>query len=179
VASKVVDMAAETTTLSLSAPISLSSLPTLHPVLAFYAKYAKDFQDLANTPAEAYYARNAYINLPHGAFFTRRDRIWAFYKQMYGVFRANTIEQFYTLTIVSNATGTHTLHMEYVRGLHSNDGSSITRVPQVFVYEIGPAIEGEGTDGLQIQGLRCYYDVGLMQTAAKAEGIVIEEFGSV
>ncbi|KAK1254148.1 hypothetical protein MKX08_008143 [Trichoderma sp. CBMAI-0020] len=169
-------MAADTIILSLSAPISLSSLPALHPVLAFYAKYVKDFQDLANTPAEAYYTRDAYINLPHGAFFTGRDRLWDFYRQMYGIFRANTIEQFYTLTVVSDAVGTHTLHMEYVRGLHSHDNTTITRVPQVFVYEIGPAAEGEGTDGLQIRGLRCYYDVGLMRAAAKAEGIVIKEF---
>ncbi|KAL7895883.1 hypothetical protein HDV63DRAFT_411645 [Trichoderma sp. SZMC 28014] len=172
-------MTANTTTLSLSAPISLSSLPALHPVLAFYAKYGKDFQDLANTPAEAYYTHDAYINLPHGASFTGRDRIWAFYKQMYGTFRANPIEQFYTLTVVSDTAGTHTLHMEYVRGLHSHDGSSIIRVPQVFVYEIGPATEGEGTDGFQIRGVRCYYDVGLMRAAAKAEGVVIEEFESV
>ncbi|GFP58756.1 hypothetical protein ACSS6W_008530 [Trichoderma asperelloides] len=169
-------MATSTTTLSLSAPISLSSLPALHPVLAFYAKYAKDFQDLANTAAEAYYTHDAYINLPHGASFTGRDRLWAFYKQLYGIFRANPIEQFYTLTVVSDAVGTHTLHMEYVRGLHSHDGSSVTRVPQVFVYEIGAATEGEGTDGLQIRGLRCYYDVSLMRAAAKAEGVEVKEF---
>ncbi|KAL7919618.1 hypothetical protein ACQKWADRAFT_329499 [Trichoderma austrokoningii] len=171
-------MATNTTTLSLSAPISLPSLPALHPVLAFYAKYAKDFQNLANTPAESYYTRDAYIYLPHGTFFTGRDRLWSFYKQLYGAFQSNPIEQFHSLTVVSNAGGTHTLHVEYVRGLHSRDGSSTTRVPQVFVYEIGPAAEGEGTDGLQIRGLRCYYDVGLMRAAAKTEGIEIQEFGS-
>ena len=171
-------MAANTTTLSLSAPISLSSLPAMHPILAFYAKYTQAFQDLANSPVAAYYSRDAYISLPHGASFTGRDRIWAFYEQLYGAFRANTIEQFYTLTIVSDAAGTHTLHIEYVRGLQSRDGSYVTRVPQVFVYEFGPAAEGEGTDGLQIRGIRCYYDVGLMRAAARAEGVQVKEFGS-
>jgi hypothetical protein len=169
----------KTSTLSLSAPISLSSLPSLHPVLAFYAKYGVAFQDLAHSPAAAYYSRNAYINLPNGKSFTGRDRIWEFYKQLYGIFKNNTLKELYTLNIVSDTAGSgiYTLHMEYVRGLHSLDGKTVTNVPQVFVYEIGPAEQGkEGTDGLQILGVRCYYDIELMKRAAKGEGAEIDEF---
>lgn len=96
------------------------------------------------------------------------------------MFKANTVEDFYTLNIVSGTAGpgTHTLNIEYVRGLHSPDGKTITKVPQVFVYEMGPAEEGEGegTDGLQILGVRCYYDIGLMERAAKAQGVETEGF---
>jgi hypothetical protein len=167
------------TTLALSAPIDLASLPSLHPVLAFYAKYAAAFQDLAHNSPAAYYAPDAYINLPHGTTLTGRDKIWAFYEHVYSPFHTNSIEAFYTASIVS-VDDLHTLHMEYVRGLHSKDGTTVTTVPQVFVYELGPAApgQGEGTGGLQIWGVRCYYDERLMVKAAKLEGYDIAEFAS-
>lgn len=172
--------APKSTTLSLSAPISIASLPSRHPVLGFYAKYGVAFQDLAHTSPTAYYSSDAYINLPNGTSFSGRDRVWAFYENLYGTFKSNTLEAFYMLNIMSGPEpGSYFLTIEYLRGLHSYDGSTVTKVPQVFVYEIGPAQEGEGTDGLQIRGVRCYYDMGLLAKAAKAEGVEIKEFGNV
>lgn len=68
--------------------------------------------------------------------------------------------------VTNDQTGKHTLFIEVETGLHLKGGEGTVPLPQGFVYEIAEAESGQGTDGLQIWKLRCYFDKGLLRKAA-------------
>jgi hypothetical protein len=172
----------DTNAIVLSAPIEAASLPSIHPVLAFYAKYDVAMQDPANNSASAWYSRDANLKLPMMATFRGRDQVWSYYTRLFSPPQTIELEIIYSVTLVSSpADGKHRLTMEYVRGLRNRDGIMVTRVPQVWAYDIGVADqgEGEGTDGYQIHGVRCYYDMCLMNRAVRPRDDDADEPGEV
>lgn len=166
------------TTLSLQAPISITALPT-HPILAFYRKYAAGFADLENTDPHRFYAESSKIVFTDGTELQGASRLWAFYRQIYGSFTQSKGD-FLSLHLVSDETaGTHTLHMEVIRNLQGQKDEDVVKVPQYFVYNIGRADPGAGTDGLQIKEVRCYYDYALIKSAAAAQGVDVTKWKTV
>jgi hypothetical protein len=169
------------TTLSLQAPISTTALPP-HPVLQFYPKYTAGFANLENTDPTRFYSESSTIAFTDGTTLQGATKIWAFYRQTYGPFTRSTgaSADLLSLHIISDeATGTHTLHMEMIRYLQGHKHEDVVKVPQYFVYTIGKADPGAGTDGLQIKEVRCYYDYGLIKSAAAAQGIDVTKWKTV
>lgn len=62
--------------------------------------------------------------------------------------------------------GTHEIHATYTTSLHLDaESQKVLPVPQAFVYALGKADEGQGTDGLEFKSIRNYYDFGLIERA--------------
>ena len=164
-------VAISSSTLSFGAPISKDDLTTPHPVLKFYQQYSVGFDNLYNTDPLRFYATLSTITFPDGAVLQGASKIWAFYQQIYGSFGKTTGECLSMHIFADEATGTYTLHIELIRSLHGRGDGDEVKVPQYFVYSIGKADPGAGTDGLQIRGVRCYYDYSLIKSAATAIGV--------
>ena len=159
------------TTLSFVAPISEADLATPHPVLKFYQKYSVGFDNLYHTDPLRFYADSSTITFPDGKVLQGASKIWVFYQQIYGSFGKTTGECLSLHLLSDEATGTYTLHMELIRSLRGREDGNEVKVPQYFVYSIGKADPGAGSDGLQIHGVRCYYDYSLLKSAADAIGV--------
>lgn len=167
-------------TLSLLPPISEAELPSLHPVLGFYVKYSFDFfHHLNSTDGNLYYAGNATMTFTDGTTLQGAPGIWKFYRQIYGTFEKDTAEVLSVHLVSDDDNVAHILHIELVRKLSGPDGGTVFEVPQYFVYTIGKANAGEGTDGLQIKKLKVYYDYSVLKSAAAAVGDNVEKWKTV
>ena len=133
-------------TLSLAAPFS-ASLPTLHPILGFYFKYATAFKDLDHAASTSLYSKSAVLTFPDGKTLQGSDRIWSFYRQIYGPFYTNDADCLSLHIVSDESTGTHTLHIEMIRHLCSSGEQTAMVVPQYFVYTIRKVEGGAGAAG--------------------------------
>jgi hypothetical protein len=166
-----------TSELSLSSPIAVEDLASLHPILNFYTKYLEAFKDLFGTDPSRFYSANSLFRFPNGTELRGNTKIWAYYQQVYG----NAFKQSPTIPITINITsgesdGVKTLVLECTRFLLGPDDEKVAELPQAFVYQIGPADEGAGTDGWQIHEIRCYYELGLIVKAAEKMGVDVKSW---
>ena len=165
-----------TSTIALTAPIDLASLPD-HPAINFYKKYGAAFQtNLEGTQPTRFYDSDVINYLTTCSPGGERDAIhgaqncWNAFLKLYATFERNSYE-ILTFTVVSDEErGTHVIHMEAITSLHLKHGKGFVRVPQMFVYTIGKAKDGEGTDGLAFKEVRNYYNPDDIEKAKAQEG---------
>jgi hypothetical protein len=165
-----------TSTISLTPPFSMAKLSSLDPVLAFYVKYALAFGDLENTDSRRFYSANATLTFPDAMVLQGGARIWAFYRQIYVPFKKSPAECLSLHLDSDDTTSIHMLHVETIRSLYDVDDKLVSTIPQYFIYTIGVADDGAGTDGFQIKGVRCYYDYSLIKTAAALIGVDVSQW---
>ena len=91
--------------------------------------------------------------------------MWTFFKSLYGMIAKVTREIITMIVVSDDEAGTHRIHVELVTTLYPAEGRQPVPVPQTFVYVLGKADEGKGTDGLQFKELRNYYDYSLIKRA--------------
>lgn len=146
-------------------PSSLSE----HPIFTWYARYAHDF-DYAKTTTlpTRYYSSTAEIIHPDGSSTSGGRQIWYYYITLYGQFERISHDIISATALTDDQNGNHTLIIEVLTSLYPKGGKNKVSLPQGFVYEIRKAESGFGTDGLQIRKLRCYFDKGLLQSAASS-----------
>lgn len=154
-----------TTSLAFTNPIP-SSAWSSHPALEFYAKYTKDVKENFRTlDPEKYYNARCKMYLTDHSLVEGSDNLWKFVSDLYSKFPKVT-RDLITLIVVSDYENeTHRLHLEIITSLHAAEDAQPTKIPQSFVYTLGKADEGKGTDGFQVCELRCYYDFSLIRMA--------------
>lgn len=153
------------TTLAFSAPLPSDIWTREHPVLQYYGAYGKDFgQNHATTQPDRYYAEDCKMFLPDLSIVEGGKHIWRYTgSELYGAFPKVTRDVLEFIVVSNDETRTHKVHIQLVTTLHTGKGK--IDVPQAFMYTVGKADEGKGTNGLQFRELKCYYDRSLIEKA--------------
>lgn len=148
-----------------TAPIDTASVSG-HPAFDFYTKYATRLRGgFHQIDPEEFYHPECAIILPDRSIITGAKALWKLMGEMYRPF-AKVEREVLTLTAMTDEmTDTHRIHYDGITTLYpTSDGPGVP-VAQAFVYVLGKAAEGGGTDGLQVIELRNYYDRSLIDNA--------------
>lgn len=157
------------TALAFDSPIP-SSAWTAHPVLEFLANYQQVYNfDFTAIRSERFYSKHCLMHLPDASQITGYKDMWDFFNLVYGGYGKVT-RDLLSLILVPDGdierTGKVYIQVHTRLFYDASDESKSILVPQSFVYTVGKADEGVGTDGLQFVELRCYYDMSLVKKAA-------------
>ena len=138
-----------------------------HPVLQWYATYGRIFsKELPTIDAERFYSARCLMVLPDYSTIEGGAKMVDFIRSIYLPFHKveRTIRN---LTLIPNSQGRgdFELHYEGITTVFPKANGPGIPIPQSFVYVIGTADEGKGTDGFQYHELRNFYDLGLLNRA--------------
>lgn len=144
-------------TIAFKAPIQFQTVAQHgNPYLNFFISYATIWQNeskLLTIAPTSLYAESCVFIKPDNSMIVGVDQIWPLLKTQYGQF-AKTAREPLSLIMVSDPdTSKHELHLNIVLSLYRTLDAEPVKLLQSFVYEIGEADEGAGTDGLQIKKL--------------------------
>ena len=70
-----------------------------------------------------------------------------------------------SMILVTEGESLYKFHVEIITKLQAEGGKRVVEVPQAFVYTLGMADAGKGTQGLQFRELRNYYDLRTLESA--------------
>lgn len=135
-----------------------------HFIVDWFAKYANAFTNAeVSASPQDYYASSATLVNPDKSTVSGAQQIWDYCISLYRPAEKCTREVISMILLTENQSGRLVLHVEVTTQLHSKKDLCPVQIPQAFVYEIAEAESGCGTDGLQIWGIRCYFDKGLLE----------------
>lgn len=138
--------------------------------MAYLARYLKDFNsDFESIKSERYYSKHCVMVLPDGTLSTGYEAMWNFFNHIYSGYLKVTRDVHSLILVLDDEEGTGRIYSQLDTRLYYKPDQCIV-VPQSFVYTVGKAEEGVGTDGLQFIDLKCYYDMSLIEKAAKLRG---------
>lgn len=134
------------------------------PAIRFYSAYSEAFANhFDTTPSDKFYAASCKMHLTDGSLRTDGAEMWKFFGSLYSAFPKVTRDLLSFIVVSDDDAGTHQIHTQFVTSLHLDaSGQRKIDVPQAFVYTLGKADEGKGTEGLQFVELRNYYDRSLI-----------------
>ena len=134
-----------------------------HPTLNFIEKYSKavDSLDLTSTPASKFFAPFAVYHDTKGDVHLTASHIWQWTARQFAPFsqiRHDMVE----VRVVSEEDGRDVVYCECLTHfrLHGDDTEIV--VPRFFIWTVGDAEPGEGTDGRQIHEVRIFWDTGII-----------------
>lgn len=157
------------TTLAFNGMPSASDI-SAHAVLSWYVKYAQDFSvNFRTTPFDRYYAADCRFYFPDGTLLQDGARMWEYLGRLYQTFPRVTREVHSFIVVHDDQAQTHVIHARITTTLYlDGEGRETVAVPQYFVYTVGKADEGKGTDGLQFRELRNFYERELIEQAKRS-----------
>lgn len=134
-----------------------------NPTLNFIYKYSKiiDSLDLSTTPASAFFAPFAAYHDTKGDVHITASHIWQWLARSFAPFaqiRHDVVE----VRVVSEDDGRDVVYCECLTHFRLHGDEHEIVVPRFFIWTVGDAVPGEGTDGKQIQDVRLFWDTGVI-----------------
>lgn len=140
-----------------------------HPVLQFYALYGQKFpktkEQWETVPFEDWYAKDCQTILVDGTIISGGQESWDYFRNLYARFPKVEREVLSFIVVGDDEKHEYKLHANFNTKLFADGGKRIVEVPQSFVYTVGRADAGKGTDGFQFRELRNYYDLRTLESA--------------
>jgi len=133
------------------------------PALNFIEKYiAKvDSRDLARTPSSAFYSPVAIFRDTKGDVHIGGEQIWDWLTRLFSPFE-KIHHDVVDIRIVPGVEGRDMVYAEFLTHFWLRGEADEMLVPRFFVYTIGKAEPGTGTDGLQFEEVRLFWDTGII-----------------
>ncbi|RDL39136.1 Uncharacterized protein BP5553_03476 [Venustampulla echinocandica] len=134
-----------------------------NPALNFIEKYHLliDNLELRSTPFSSFFAPFAAYHDTKGNTHVTGSHIWAWLSQQCSPFsqiRHDVVEA----RVVPDEEGRDIVYWECLTHFQLKGDNNEIVVPRFFVWTIGPAPVGEGTDGRQIHKCRVFWDTGVI-----------------
>lgn len=142
---------------------------TKHPILQFYAAYAQNFpktqEQWETVPFDDWYAEDCKTILVDSTIIRGGQKSWNYFRNLYSRFPRVEREVLSFIVVADEERKEYKLHADFNTKLHADGGSRIVEVPQSFVYTVGKADDGKGTNGFQFRELRNFYDLRTLESA--------------
>ncbi|SMQ47988.1 unnamed protein product [Zymoseptoria tritici ST99CH_1A5] len=140
-----------------------------HPVLGFYAAYGQAFpktpEEWRTVPFEDWYSADCQTIQVNGTVIDGGEQSWDFFRRLYASFPKVEREVLSFIVEEDETNQVYKLHATFTTKLFADEGRRIVEVPQSFIYTLGKADPGKGTQGLQFRELRNYYDMRTLESA--------------
>jgi hypothetical protein len=140
-----------------------------HAVIRFYAAYSQAFPKTPSAwetvPYDDWYAEDCQTILVDGSVISGGKASWEFFRKLYASFPKVEREVLSFFVEADDEEQVYRLHARFNTKLFADEGRRVVVVPQSFVYTLGKADVGKGTQGFQFRELRNYYDMRTMESA--------------
>jgi hypothetical protein len=118
--------------------------------------------NISQIPYATFYSPTAIFRDTTSTVYIGGERIWSFLKHVFTPFSIiqNDIVE---ARVVQDKEGREVAYMELVTRFWFKGEEDELVVPRFFVWTIGPeAMKGQGTDGLQIEEVKAFWDTGVI-----------------
>lgn len=134
-----------------------------HFILYWLTKYAEDIAASDNiTSPERYYASSATLVNPGKSTIHVAQQIWNDSVSLYSNFESCDRTIISTVLLSDDLAKKYTLNIEVMTVLRRSGDPSPVSLPQAFAYDIARAENNQGTNGVQIWSVKCYFDKSLL-----------------
>jgi hypothetical protein len=144
-----------------SGPFSAESRK--HAAFNFLEKYSAivDSCNLTGTPSSAFYSPVAIFRDTKGDVHIGGDVIWNGMSRLFSPF-SKIHHEVVELRVLPGVNGRDVVYAEFLTHFWFRGEEYELKVPRFFVFTIGKAEEGTGTDGLQFEEVRLFWDTGVI-----------------
>ena len=131
--------------------------------LNFIEKYSTkvDSLDLSSTPSNAFYAPFAIFHDTKGDVHITGPQIWEWMKRLFSPF-SEIKHEVVELRVMPDSEGRDIVYGEFLTHFRLRGEEDEIVAPRFFVFTVGEAEGGAGTDGLQIHEVRLFWDTGII-----------------
>jgi hypothetical protein len=133
------------------------------PALKFLEKYIEkiDTCDLFGTSSTEFYSSIALFRDTNGQVHVGGDQIWNCLTRFSTAF-TKSAHHVVQLTILPEADGKQVVHAEFLTDFWLRGEDDELHAPRFFVFVIGKSEVGTGTDGLQFEEVKLFWDTGIV-----------------
>lgn len=135
-----------------------------NPALNFVEKYIAriDSCDISQTPFSSFYSSTALFRDTNGDVHIGGEQIWNYLTRFSSAFTKSSHEVV-QLSVIAEAEGRYIVYAEFLAGFWVRGEEDELRAPRFFVFVIGSSAEvGAGTDGLQLEEVKLFWDTGII-----------------
>ncbi|KAE8445508.1 hypothetical protein EG329_013398 [Mollisiaceae sp. DMI_Dod_QoI] len=131
--------------------------------LRFLEKYLQqiDSLNIAAHPWSAFYSQDALFHDTRGDVYISGDHIWTWLRRNFSPFE-KSLHEVIELRVIPDEDGKHVVYGEFLTHLRLKEDKHDVVAPRFFVFIVGRADSGKGTDGLQIREASVFWDTGVM-----------------
>jgi hypothetical protein len=148
------------------------------PAAKFFKAYgdAVDAAQYNEGVGERFYSPAVVYHNQNNAEYHGATQMWAWMKQLFNQFK-KLQHQIHIAREIARPDGTFTLDVRMTRRIwmKSVEGPPDVSAPVFWTCTIGPAVEGQGTFGLQMQEVWIFWDTALLKTVAPPDAVVFRQ----
>ncbi|KUJ18305.1 uncharacterized protein LY89DRAFT_684228 [Mollisia scopiformis] len=133
------------------------------PILRFLEKYQHhiDSIDIRSTPWSKFYSCDAIFHNTRGDVWISGSHIWRKIAALFEPFD-RIFHEVIELRVIPEEDGKYVAYTEFLTHFRLKGDKNEVTAPRFFVFIVGAAEDGEGTDGLVIHELSVFWDTGIL-----------------
>jgi hypothetical protein len=140
-----------------------------------------DSLDLTSTPSTTFYSPLAMFHDNKGDVHLGGSAIWEKTKRLFSPF-SRIYHEVVEIRVVPSPEGRDVVYGEFLTHFWLKGDNAEIVAPRFFVWTIGEAVDGAGTEGLQFVEVRLFWDTGILgryvtEKNRRARGIECENVG--
>ncbi|CZR53008.1 uncharacterized protein PAC_02886 [Phialocephala subalpina] len=133
------------------------------PTLRFLETYIRnvDSLDVTTCPWSKFYSPDAIFHDARGDVYISGSHIWTWLERIFSPFEG-LLHEVIELRVIPEEDGRNVVYGEFLTHFRLKGDKHEVTAPRFFVFIVGDAEGGKGTDGLQIYEASVFWDTGIL-----------------